>query len=170
MTTLGHANVEIRRLSIDDLDLFRAVRVEALQKHPETFGSPEEEEGGEAAVAAYRHWLSGSMLGAFERKALVGIAGFYVSPEKRSQHRGHIFSVYVREANRGKGVGDRLIKELLSLAEPRVDQVHLAVLISATDAINIYKRNGFQIYGIDPCVIRIGAISYDKYLMVKKFR
>jgi ribosomal protein S18 acetylase RimI-like enzyme len=170
MTPLDCASVEIRRLSVDDFDLFREVRAEALQKHPETFGSAEEDQGGEATVAAYRHWLSGTILGAFEREALVGIAGFYISSDKRSRHRGHIFTVYVREANRGKGVGDKLIKELVSLAEARVDQVHLAVLLSATDAIETYKRNGFEIYGIDPRVIRIGDVSYDKYLMIKKFR
>jgi ribosomal protein S18 acetylase RimI-like enzyme len=108
--------------------------------------------------------------GAFERQALVGIAGFYVSPDKRSQHRGHIFAVYVRDASRGKGVGNRLIKELLSVAEACVDQVHLAVLLTATDAIKTYKRNGFEIYGIDPRVIRIGDATYDKYLMIKKIR
>ena len=167
-TAIGSA--EIRRLALDDLDLLREIRAEALQKHPETFGSSEEDQGGDAMVTAYRRWLSGTILGAFERKALLGIAGFYISPDKRSQHRGHIFTVYVREASRGRGVGDRLIKELLSLAKASVDQVHLDVLLTATDAIRTYKRNGFEIYGIDPRVIRIGDVTYDKYLMIKKFR
>jgi ribosomal protein S18 acetylase RimI-like enzyme len=77
--------------------------------------------------------------------------------------------VYVREASRGKGVGDRLIKELLALAEARVEQVHLAVVLTATAAIKTYKRNGFEIYGTDPGAIRIGDVTYDKYLMMKKF-
>jgi ribosomal protein S18 acetylase RimI-like enzyme len=115
------------------------------------------------------HWLSGTILGAFECQTLVGTAG-YVSPDKRSQHRGHIFTVYVRETSRGKGVGDRLIKELLALAEARVEQVHLAVVLTATAAIKTYKRNGFEIYGTDPRVIRIGDVTYDKYLMMKNFR
>ena len=169
--TVNHSgSVEIRRLTVDDLDVFRAIRAEALQLHPQTFGSVEEEQGGDAMAAAYRHWLSGTILGAFEFQALVGTAGFYVSADKRSQHRGHVFTVYVRETSRGKGVGDKLIKEVLSLAEACVDQVHLAVLLTATDAIKAYKRNGFEIYGIDPRVIRIGDVTYDKYLMIKKFR
>jgi ribosomal protein S18 acetylase RimI-like enzyme len=164
------AGVTFRRLTVDDLDFLREIRAEALQKYPQSFGSLEEDQGGDVMVAAYRHWLSGTILGAFECRTLVGTAGFYVSPDKRSQHRGHIFTVYVREASRGKGVGDRLVKELLALAEVRVEQVHLAVVLTATAAIKTYKRNGFEIYGTDPCVIRIGDVTYDKYLMIKKFR
>jgi ribosomal protein S18 acetylase RimI-like enzyme len=164
------ATVDIRRLTVDDVELLREIRAEALQRYPQTFGSPEEEQGGDAMAAAYRRWLSSTILGAFECQTLVGTAGFYVSSDKRSQHRGHIYTVYVRDGSRGKGVGDRLIKLLLTLAEARVDQVHLDVLVTATDAIRTYKRNGFEIYGLDPRVIRIGDVTYDKYLMLKRFR
>ncbi|WP_354267336.1 GNAT family N-acetyltransferase [Bradyrhizobium ottawaense] len=77
----------------------------------------------------------------------------------------------MREEGRGKGVGDRLIKELLAHAEARVEQVHLAVLLESTAAIkiNTYKRNGFEIYGTDPAAVRIGEATYDKYFMVRKF-
>ena len=167
---IAPAGVKFRRLTVDDLDVFREIREEALQKYPQSFYSLEEDQGGDAMVAAYRHWLSGTILGAFACQTLVGIAGFYVSPDKRSQHRGHIYTVYVREASRGKGVGDGLIKELLAQAAVHVEQVHLAVLLTASDAIKTYIRNGFEIYGTDPRVIRIGDATYDKYLMMKKFR
>ncbi|MCK1287701.1 GNAT family N-acetyltransferase [Bradyrhizobium sp. 44] len=162
-------DAEIRRLTVDDLGIFREIRAEALQRHPQSFGSSEEDEGGDAMIAAYRHWLSGSILGAFECGSLIGVAGFYVSADKRTQHRGHIYTVYVKENSRGKGVGDRLIKELLTHAETCVEQVHLAVLSTATAAIKTYKRNGFEIYGTDRRAIRIGDTIYDKYLMMKTF-
>jgi ribosomal protein S18 acetylase RimI-like enzyme len=166
---IPQADMDIRRLTVDDLDLFREIRAEALQTHPQSFWSPEEDEGGDAIMAAYRHWLNGAVFGAFGRRGLIGVAGFYVSTNKRSKHRGHIFTVYVRENDRGRGVGDRLIKELITHAEPRVEQVHLAVLLTATAAIKTYKRNGFEIYGTDPRVVRIGDTTYDQCLMVKKF-
>jgi hypothetical protein len=96
------ADLESRRLIVDDLDVFREIRAEALQIYPETFGSSEEDEGGDAMVAAYRHWLSGTMLGAFGCGSLIGIAGFYVSADKRTKHRGQIYTVYVRENCRGR--------------------------------------------------------------------
>jgi ribosomal protein S18 acetylase RimI-like enzyme len=162
-------DVDIRRLTVDDLDLFRDIRAEALQTHPQKFGSREEDEGEETMLAAYRHWLNGAILGAFGRGSLIGVAGFYVSPDRRSRHRGHFFTVYVKEDGRGKGVGDRLIKELLAQAEACVEQVHLEVLVEATAAIRTYKRNGFEIYGTDPAAVRIGEATYDKYFMVRKF-
>jgi ribosomal protein S18 acetylase RimI-like enzyme len=165
----AQSDVDIRRLTVDDLELFRDIRAEALRTHPQTFFSPEEEEGGEAMMAAYRHWLSGIILGASGRGNLIGVAGFYVSPARRLQHRGHIFTVYVRENGRGQGIGNLLIKELLVHAEACVEQVHLEVLLEATAAIRTYKRNGFEVYGTDPAAVRIGDATYDKYLMVRKF-
>jgi ribosomal protein S18 acetylase RimI-like enzyme len=166
---ISQADFAIRRLTVDDLDCLRDIRAEAIQMHPQTFGSPEEDEGGEVMIAAYRHWLGETVLGAFGSEGLMGVAGFYVSRYRKSRHRGHIFSVYVRESDRGQGVGDRLIKELLAHAETRVEQVHLAVGSTASAAIKTYKRNGFEIYGTDPSVIRVGDASYDHYLMLKRF-
>jgi ribosomal protein S18 acetylase RimI-like enzyme len=162
--------VEFRRLTVDDLNHLRGIRAEALQQHPQSFGSPEEEQGGETMEAAYRRWLNGVMVGAFDCENMVGVAGFYVPLDKRSQHRGHIYSVYVRESSRSKGVGDRLVKEVLALAEARVEQVHLAVVVTATAALKTYQRNGFEIYGTDPRVCRIGEATWDNYLMVKRLR
>ena len=69
---IGAASVTIRRLTVDDLELLRGIRAEALQKYPQAFGSLEEDQGGDAMVAAYRRWLSGTLLGAFECQNLVG--------------------------------------------------------------------------------------------------
>jgi ribosomal protein S18 acetylase RimI-like enzyme len=162
-------DVNIRPLTADDLDIFRRIRGEALERHPETFGSPEEDEGGDAMLAAYRHWLSGTMLGAFGCGSLIGVAGLYVSADKRTRHRGRIYSVYVTEDSRGWGVGDRLIRELLAHAEACVEQVHIEVLLTAIAAIKTYRRNGFEVYGTDPRAVRVGGVTYDKYLMFRKF-
>jgi ribosomal protein S18 acetylase RimI-like enzyme len=168
-SAIAQVDAEIRRLTVDDLESFREIRTEALQKHPQSFGSPEEDEGGDAMMAAYRHWLSGTIFGASGGGNLIGVAGFYVSADQRTRHRGHIYTVYVKENSRGRGVGDRLIRELLAHAEACVEQVHLAVLLTATAAIKTYKRNGFEVYGTDPRAVRIGDTMYDKYLMVRRF-
>ncbi|MBR0777001.1 GNAT family N-acetyltransferase [Bradyrhizobium diazoefficiens] len=166
---IDQAGVDIRRLTVDDLHLFCEFRAEALRTHPQSFWSREEDEGGDTMMAAYHYWLSGMILGAFGSGNLIGIAGFYVSPDRGSQHRGHIYTVYVKDDHRGKGVGDRLIKGLLAHAEAQVEQVQLGVLVTATAAIKTYERNGFEIYGTDRRFLRIGDTTYDKYLMVKEF-
>jgi len=47
--------------------------------------------------------------------------------------------------SRGKGVGDRLIKEILALAEARVEQLHLAVVLTVDVAAP--KTNGAEADG-----------------------
>ncbi len=42
----------IRQLTVDDINAFREIREEALRTNPESFGSPEEEQGGERRDAA----------------------------------------------------------------------------------------------------------------------
>lgn len=157
----------IRRLTVDDFEAFRELREEAMRLYPESFGSPEEEQGGETRDAAYRHWLNGEIFGAFEDGKLVGATGFYIPADKSY---GQIFTVYVRNAYRRKGIGDRLLKSILGLAEGRVDQVHLCVVHTAKDAIETYLRNGFEICGTEPRAFSLGDIHYDELLMAKKLR
>ncbi|MEJ0063610.1 MAG: GNAT family N-acetyltransferase [Alphaproteobacteria bacterium] len=160
----------IKRLTVDDIEAFHELREEAIALYPESFGSPEEEEGGEARDAAYRRWLNGEILGAFEDGNLVGATGFYIPADEKVQSHGQIFTVYVRAAYRKKGIGDRLLKSILDLAKSRVDQVRLRVVHTAKDAIKTYLRNGFEIYGTESRAVSIGNIHYDEILMEKKLK
>jgi RimJ/RimL family protein N-acetyltransferase len=43
------------------------------------------------------------------------------------------------------------------------------MLLTAIAAIKTYRRNGFEVYGTDPRAVRVGGVTYDKYLMFRKF-
>jgi ribosomal protein S18 acetylase RimI-like enzyme len=160
----------LRQLTSADIEMFNDIRTEAIRTNPESFGSPEEEHGGDAQRQAYLCWLSGDVWGAFEDQNLIGVAGFYITQDKRVTHRGNLFTVYVRPASRGQGMGDLLIKKILSVAEKRVDQMKLMVVTTAIPAIKTYLSNGFEFYGRDRGAFRVNDASYDEYLMIKKFR
>ena len=160
----------IKRLTADDIKLFREIREEAMRTNPESFGSPEEEQGGKRQDATYREGLKNEIWGIFEDENLAGVAGFYISSTKESQSCGQIFSLYVRSAYRGKGIGDRLLKHILALAENRVDQVHLCVVHTAEAAIKTCMKNGFEICYTDPHAFRVGDMDYNEHLMVKRLR
>lgn len=160
----------LRQLTQADIEAFRDIRTEAMRTNPESFGSPEEEQGGEIQQQTYLRWLNGDIWGAFKDQALIGVTGFYILQEKRTAHRGTLFTVYVRPTNRGQGVGDALIKKVLSVAEKRVDQMNLMVITTAIPAIKTYLSNGFEFYGRDHRIFRINGTNYDEYLMIKKFR
>jgi hypothetical protein len=85
---IAPAGVEFRRLTVDDLDAFREIRGEALQRFPQSFYSLEEDQGGDAMLAAYRQWLSGTVMGAFACRSLVGIAGFLCLRQTRDHNTG----------------------------------------------------------------------------------
>jgi ribosomal protein S18 acetylase RimI-like enzyme len=160
----------IRQLTLDDIAVFAAMRAEMMRANPESFGSPEEQQGGEAMMDAYRQWLSGHLYGAFEKDRLVGVTGFYVPQDARQRHRAMLFSVYVTKTCRGKGYGDALVKRAIEEASGLAEQIHLQVVTTSQAAIDLYKRNGFEIYGTDPRVFKQGNAFWDEYLMVKKFK
>lgn len=160
----------IRRLTVDDMDAFRELREEAMRLCPESFGSPEEEQGGERQEAAYRDILQkNEILGAFEGDTLVGTAGLHIPDHRQSKVYGDVFTVYVRRAYRGHGFGDQLVKRILALAENRLVQVHFCVVHTADAALKLFQQNGFTVFNVETNAFILGDVSYDELLLVKKF-
>ena len=90
-----------------DAHAFRALRLEALQREPLSFGqSAEEHQSLTIAKIAARlraNSVKGSfLLGAFETAELIATAGFARNPETKKSHKGMIWGVYVKEPHRGK--------------------------------------------------------------------
>jgi len=163
--------VMIRRLTVDDLAAFHNLREEAMRLHPESFGSPEEERGGEKQKAAYRHWLkTGDLWGAFDNDKLLGTAGFNVSSDARLQNFGQVFIVYVRPDYRNKGIGGELLSNILASAGENVAQAHLCVAHTAQAAIQLFTKNGFEIRNTETAAYSIGSEDYDEHQMVKILR
>ncbi len=96
-----------------------------------------------------------------------GIANLYLQPYQKLSHQA-LFAIIVDEKFRGKGVGTRLIAELLDLAKERfkLDFVHLEVY-DGNPAINLYRRLGFQEYGVHKRFMKEEGRYIDKILMQK---
>ncbi len=61
--------------------------------------------------------------------------------------RGHIHDVYTKEAFRRRGIGRRLVEELLAWFRHRgVTVVELTVVANNEDARTFWERLGFRIY------------------------
>lgn len=153
----------IKKLTQNNFDAWKVIRMEALTLHPEYFAHYVDEEDD----ALLKKWLDDAIFGAFEGEDLVGVVGFYVHPTKKTKHRGTMFSVYVRKEHRGKGIADQLVKSVLEYSADRVMQVHCSVIVGNEGATNLYKRNGFEIIGKIPNVFCIDGKYYDDYSMVK---
>ena len=165
MTDIGAA--QIRRLEPSDAALYREIRLEALQKNPEAFGSTFERENAqplswfEAAVGR------ADIFGAFLDGRLAGIAGFSVQEGSKQAHKGLLWAMYVRDVARGSGLGKILVAAVLEHARGRVEMVQLTVVSENVAAHRLYSAMGFVEYGYEKRALKQDGRYYDEFLMVK---
>lgn len=113
---------------------------------------------------AVRVWISYSKLGTgltAEWDGIpCGIANLYIQPYKKLAHQC-LLSIIVDENYRGKGVGTRLLEELMKLAKEtfHIELLHLEVY-AQNPAIRLYKRMGFKEFGIQEHFIK----EHDRYV------
>lgn len=160
--------MEIRKLELNDLESYRSIRLELLKKYPTNFGSSSEEE----SAFDEKMWVNRlskdtiTPIGAFIEGEIVGIVLTVQNPRKKMKHIAHINSMYVKDEYMGKGIGDALIKYAVSLMkEKEVEIIYLSVVSDNTSAINLYQKNGFSGYGIEPKTIKHEGKYHDLLLM-----
>jgi ribosomal protein S18 acetylase RimI-like enzyme len=160
----------VRQLSTEDVAAYRSVRLEALRDHPEAFAS---------AYAAARDQPDDYFAGALEKlaifgiiagdRSLAGIAAFDRLEGAKLQHRGSIIQVYVRPHMRGTGAALALIEAVTDHARQYVVQLHLGVADGNEAAIGLYRKAGFETYGIEPRYLYVDGRYVDEHLMVRFF-
>ncbi len=120
---------------------------------------------------AARIWLSyaknHAVLTALWDDVPCGIANLYLQPYEKMAHQC-LFAIIVDEKHRGRGVGAKLLRELMALAKERfkLQFLHLEVY-RGNPAIELYKRLGFKEYGVHPKFIKDNGRYIDKILMQK---
>lgn len=151
--------IEIRILTRADAAAFRALRLEALRRHPEAFGvSAEEAATADVAgfAAAMPEQPPDAIFGAWQGAALVGMAGFYALRPAKQRHKGGIWGVYVQPATRGQGLAGRLMAACIDRARTAgLDRLLLTVTLGNAAARALYDRLGFIPYGIERAALRL---------------
>ncbi len=158
---------QIRRLGVHDAEAYRAVRLEALKTTPEAFGSTYDIENVRPLEHFEDRLAANAIFGAFIGGEIVGMIGFWQSNGPREGHKGRIFGTYVRPDARGSGAGRALLGAALAHAATVVEQVTLFVVTDNTDAIALYRRAGFTIFGTEPRALKTAHGYQDECLMIR---
>lgn len=160
--------VTVRRLTAGDSDVWRAIRLEALQNAPEAFGQTYAHAVAQP-LESFAKTVSGAnpVMAAFANGRAIGTAGIYAIDGPKSAHRGMLWGMYVAPEFRGQRVGDRLVEAVIGAVGPDILQVHLRVVTENVAAYKLYRRLGFVAYGIEPRALNYNGRFFDETLMVR---
>ncbi len=157
---------QIRRLETADSALYRDIRLEALQRNPEAFGSTFERENAQPLS-----WFEASLgrtaiFGAFLDGALGGMAGYAAQEGSKQAHKARLWGMYVRAEARNAGLGKRLVAAVLDHARGRAELIQLTVVSENEAARRLYRAMGFVEYGYEKRALKQDGKYYDEVLMV----
>lgn len=151
---------EIRRLDPADAAIFHALRLEAFEREPATFGTALEEQRERSLDQVAKTLAETTVFGGFVAGELVAMAGFSRMKPLRERHKGTVWSMYVRASARGLGLGGRLLEAVIAHARTEVEILNLVVVSTNQAAVALYERYGFQRWGLEPFALKVGDGAY----------
>ncbi|ATY34001.1 GNAT family N-acetyltransferase [Sphingomonas psychrotolerans] len=116
--------------------------------------------------------MGGLAIGAWEGSHLAGMIKTSRMPSVQFQHVLWDLTVAVDPESQGRGIGYRLLAELLANAAaltPRVERVELVVREGLTHAIRLYERVGFRREGRFERRFRLSDGTYEADLPMVLF-
>jgi ribosomal protein S18 acetylase RimI-like enzyme len=157
----------VRPITPEDYEALREIRLEALRLHPENFGADLEREEGFTREEWLARLATAITFGGFVEGALAGIAVFAYPRSRKTGHTGELGAMYVRAAERGRGLADKLVESVIDSAAGKVDQLKLTVNAENQPAIKLYERHGFRTVGRMPGTLRANGRNYDELIMFR---
>jgi RimJ/RimL family protein N-acetyltransferase len=159
--------IQVRRLDPSEGQLYRGIRLEALQLNPEAFGSTFEAESIRPLEHFSERVASCPVFGAFRGAEIVGMAGFLGRTGSKDAHKGYLWGMYVRTDSRNAGVGRKLAEAVIAHARQHVEILQLDVVSENLAARRLYASLGFVEYGIERQALKQAGRYYDELLMAK---
>lgn len=162
----------IRALNENDSEMYQELRLIALEKSPEAFGSSYEKEKNYALETIKQKIISTKTkytLGAFNNEdVLIGISVFNRDNNAKMRHKAYITGLYVSTTSRGQGIGKSLLTEMINIAKNLngVEQINLTVVSTNLIAKKLYTNLGFKVFGTEIRAIKYNDKYYSEDLMV----
>ena len=159
--------MEVRRLTEDDAESYREIRLEALEHHPEAFQATYESVA-DLPLDAYRQRLRRyALFGGFLDGELCGFVGFFALKNAKIKHKGLMWGMYVKERARGSGLAGKMVEAVVDHARDEVEQLLCSVIADNERASRFYEKMGFELYGTERRALKLGERYYDEEFRVK---
>ena len=160
-------DISVRRLTADDAEAFRALRLEALERYPEAFQSTYESSADLPLDAYAQRLRQYAVFGGFRDGELCGFVGFYRLKNPKIKHKGILWGMYVKEDARGTGLAEAIVENVVDHARGQVEQLLLSIITDNERARRFYERMGFEVYGLERHALKIGKRYCDEEFRVK---
>jgi ribosomal protein S18 acetylase RimI-like enzyme len=160
----------VRILTRSDAAPFRALRLRALQEHPDAFTSSYEEDVGKPLSATEKRIADDGNVfwGAFVDDGIRGMVGLLPEVRAKNRHKGDIVAMYVAPEYGRRGLGVALLQAAVDYArlELKLEQLVLSVTRTNEAATQLYRSAGFRTFGIEPRAIKVAGVYHDKERMI----
>ena len=160
-------SLAVRRLTPQDYDALRELRLESLRLHPESFAADLAQEENSPREEWLARLASAITFGGFFRDGLSAMVVYSRPTRPKLAHTADLGAMYVREAARGTGLADAMMNAVLDVAAQQVEQIKLTVNAENVRAIRFYERHGFRVVGRIPRSLRVARRDYDELLMLR---
>ncbi len=153
------SDVTIRRLTPEDAEAFRRVRLRGLADHPDAFTSTAAD--WDLPLEAYIERIqAGYVIGAFDSAggALLGhvFLPIHLATAVKTRHKCELWSVYVVPEARGRHVAAAMIAEAIDVARAKgFSWLKLQVGEHNQAARKTYESLGFVVYGREEDYLRL---------------
>jgi len=164
----------IRFLTSNELAPYHELRLNALKDSPYAFGSDFEYEATlpqeQFAARLQPHGNpENGVFGAFSGDGrLTGMLGFARENRRKRAHIATLWSMYVLQEFRRKGVGAALLDQAIAHARGLngVRQIILSVTANNEAACALYASRGFERYGLERDALLIDGHFFDEEHLV----
>ncbi|OEC89431.1 GNAT family N-acetyltransferase [Acinetobacter sp. YK3] len=161
-------DIEIKILDVDELNDFREIRLSALAKAPEMFGSTYDAEIVKP-LSFFQSCLSSSTIfGVYYKDKIIGLATLTREQGIKLSHKAILSSVFIEPEFQRQGLASALLRTVIAYAKAHVEQILLTVADGNQSAIRLYEKFGFQLYGTEQKALKNNA-EYTNELLMKLF-
>lgn len=160
--------MNLRRLSPEDLSLYRHLRMEAVSADCRTLITTPDEERAKADAEILKVLSEQYVLGAFKGDEATGMATLVRHEGERRNHAAEVLWVFVSPKHRRTGIAKALMMAIEEHAKSvNIECIELHVVSDNSSAIGMYQQLGYEQYGTLPKAVKIDSSYTDGIYMVK---